>query len=55
MAWYPRKIDAYEVRYSANQWPRWIALKAEGEYIGQLMFEYDGTVLPPFTERGGSG
>lgn len=41
------KIDEYEVMYSANTFPPRIWLKSAGKYIGQLIFQPDGTPLPP--------
>jgi hypothetical protein len=40
-------IDQYEVMYSANTFVPRIWLKNGGNYIGQLIFEPDGTALPP--------
>jgi hypothetical protein len=40
-------IDQYEVMYSANSFVPRIWLKNSGKYIGQLIFEPDGTKLPP--------
>ena len=40
------KIDEYEVMYSANKFPPRIWLKSSGKFIGQLVFQPDGTVLP---------
>ncbi len=39
-------IDQYEVMYSANTFAPRIWLKHQGKYIGQLIFEPDGTKLP---------
>lgn len=41
------QIDKYEVMYSANKFPPRIWLKGGGKYIGQLIFQPDGTSLPP--------
>jgi hypothetical protein len=46
-------IDSYAVMYSANQFPPRILLLAGGQYIGQLLFEADGTQLPPDGEASG--
>ena len=32
------RIDAYEVLYSANDFPPRIALKNAGNYVGQMIF-----------------
>jgi len=40
------KIDEYEVMYSANTFSPRIWLKSTGKYIGQLIFQPDGTALP---------
>ncbi|HTL09590.1 MAG TPA: hypothetical protein VL307_15065 [Chitinophagaceae bacterium] len=40
------KIDEYEVMYSGNKFPPRIWLKNSGKFIGQLVFEPDGSVLP---------
>jgi hypothetical protein len=47
------KIDRYEVMYSSNQFVPRIWLKNSGNFIGQLIFEPDGTVLPPDNQTGG--
>ena len=39
-------IDQYEVMYSANTFAPRVWLKNQGKYIGQLIFEPDGTKLP---------
>jgi hypothetical protein len=41
------KIDQYEVMYSSNQFPPRIWLKSGGNFIGQLIFRPNGSVLPP--------
>jgi hypothetical protein len=46
------KIDDYEVMYSANQFPPWVSLKSGGAFIGQLIFQPDGSALPPNTQTG---
>ena len=46
-------IDQYEVMYSANTFVPRIWLKNSGNYIGQLIFEPDGTTLPPDASTGG--
>src|SRR5260370_8418908 len=46
-------IDQYEVMYSANSFVPRIWLKNSGNYIGQLIFEPDGTNLPPDTNANG--
>ena len=46
-------IDQYEVMYSANSFVPRIWLKNSGNYIGQLIFEPDGTKLPPDTNVNG--
>lgn len=40
------KIEEYEVMYSANKFPPRIWLKAGGNFIGQLVFKPNGSVLP---------
>jgi hypothetical protein len=40
------KIDDYEVMYSSNTFPPRIWLKNAGKFIGQLIFQADGTALP---------
>ncbi len=40
------KIDEYEVMYSANKFPPRIWLKSAGKYIGQLIFQANGSALP---------
>ena len=40
------QIDEYEVMYSANTFAPRIWLKNTGKYIGQLIFQPDGTALP---------
>ena len=47
------KIDEYEVMYSANKFPPRIWLKNSGKFIGQLIFEANGSTLPPDTMSGG--
>lgn len=41
------RIDDYEVMYSANLFPPRVWLASSGKWIGQLIFQADGTVLPP--------
>jgi hypothetical protein len=45
-------IDGYEVMYSANQFSPRVWLKSGGAFIGQLIFEPDGSELPPDTQAG---
>ncbi|MEO6316383.1 MAG: hypothetical protein ABIU63_05145 [Chitinophagaceae bacterium] len=40
------KIDEYEVMYSGNKFFPRIWLKSGAKYIGQLVFQPDGSVLP---------
>jgi hypothetical protein len=40
------KIDSYQVMYSANSFSPRIWLKSGNTFIGQLIFEADGTTLP---------
>jgi hypothetical protein len=40
-------INDYEVMYSANTFPPRIWLLNAGKFIGQLIFQPNGTVLPP--------
>lgn len=47
------KIDEYEVMYSANTFFPRVWLKSAGKYIGQLVFQPDGSVLPPDGIAGG--
>jgi hypothetical protein len=47
------KIDQYEVMYSANSFFPRIWLKNSGNFIGQLIFEPNGAVLPPDNNSGG--
>ncbi len=47
------QIDEYEVMYSANKFPPRIWLKHAGAYIGQMIFQADGSVLPPDAMSGG--
>jgi hypothetical protein len=47
------RIDDYEVMYSANTFPPRIWLSNSGHWIGQLIFEPDGSVLPPNALVGG--
>ena len=47
------QIDEYEVMYSANKFIPRIWLKNAGKYIGQLLFEPDGTALPVDAISGG--
>jgi hypothetical protein len=47
------KIDDYITLYSANQFPPRIWLQANNMFIGQLIFEPDGTPLPPDNEVNG--
>jgi hypothetical protein len=47
------KIDKYEVMYSSNQFVPRVWLKNSGQYIGQLIFEPDGSALPPDSNVGG--
>jgi len=42
-----KKIDEYEVMYSANKFVPRIWLKSRGKYIGQLIFNPNGSALPP--------
>lgn len=42
----PTKIDAYEVLYSSNTFVPRIALLNSGNYVGQLIFEPNGSALP---------
>lgn len=46
-------INQYEVIYSSNPFVPRIGLLNTGRYIGQLIFEPDGTVLPPDSLTGG--
>jgi hypothetical protein len=46
-------IDQYEVMYSANSFVPRIWLKNSGNYIGQLIFEPDGSALPLDTNVNG--
>jgi hypothetical protein len=46
------QIDEYEVMYSANKFPPRIWLKHAGAYIGQLIFEADGSALPADSKTG---
>jgi hypothetical protein len=46
-------INDYEVMYSANTFPPRIWLLSSGNFIGQLIFHPDGTVLPPDTSLAG--
>jgi hypothetical protein len=39
------KIDEYEVMYSSNKFPPRIWLKSAGKYIGQLIFQPNGSTL----------
>ena len=43
------RIDAYEVLYSANDFPPRIALKNAGNYVGQMIFAANGAALPADT------
>lgn len=46
-----KKIEQYEVMYSANNFSPRIWLKAGGKFIGtQLVFKPNGTALPADTE-----
>ena len=47
------KIDEYEVKYSANKFAPVIWLKNGGNFIGQLIFEPNGSALPPDSMAGG--
>lgn len=47
------KIDEYEVMYSANTFVPRIWLKSARKYIGQLIFNPNGSVLPPDGMSGG--
>lgn len=47
------QIDQYEVMYSANTFVPRIWLKNSGNYIGQLIFEPDGTALPQDSQVNG--
>lgn len=40
------QIDEYEVMYSANKFAPRIWLKGTGKYIGQMIFQPNGTILP---------
>jgi hypothetical protein len=46
-------INDYEVMYSANTFPPRIWLMNSGKFIGQLIFQPNGTVLPPDSLVGG--
>lgn len=46
-------IEQYEVMYSANKFPPRIWLKNGNKYIGQLIFEADGSTLPEDSIRDG--
>ena len=39
-------IDQYEVMYSSNKFPPRIWLKSGGNFIGQLIFQPNGSALP---------
>jgi hypothetical protein len=41
------KIDEYEVMYSSNGFVPRIFLKSSNKFIGQLIFEPNGSALPP--------
>jgi hypothetical protein len=41
------KIDDYEVMYSSNAFVPRIWLRSGGKFIGQLIFEHNGSALPP--------
>jgi hypothetical protein len=41
------KIDDYEVMYSSNAFAPRIWLRSGGKFIGQLIFEHNGSALPP--------
>jgi hypothetical protein len=41
------KIDQYEVMYSANTFVPRIWLKSKNKFIGQLVFQPNGSALPP--------
>ena len=41
------KIDEYEVMYSSNTFVPRIWLKSNDKFIGQLIFEPNGSALPP--------
>lgn len=47
------QIDQYEVMYSANKFPPRIWLKNAGKFIGQLIFQPDGSALPADGMSGG--
>ena len=47
------KIDEYEVMYSSNSFFPRIWLKNTGKYIGQLIFQPDGSALPADNSSGG--
>ena len=47
------KIDDYEVMYSANKFVPRIWLKSGGNFIGQLIFQANGSSLPPDGMAGG--
>jgi len=49
-----KKIDDYEVMYSANSFVPRIWLRAAGKGIGQLLFKPNGASLPPDTNIRGS-
>ena len=42
-------IDEYEVVYSSNTFAPRIWLKAAGRFVGQLVFNPNGSTLPPDT------
>ena len=48
-----KKIDEYEVMYSANTFSPRIWLKSSGKYTGQLIFQPDGSILPADNSSGG--
>lgn len=48
----PTKIDAYEVLYSSNTFVPRISLLNSGNYVGQLIFEPNGSALPEDTMSG---
>ena len=46
-------IDDYEVMYSSNTFVPRIWLKSAYKFIGQLIFQPDGSALPPDDMAGG--
>lgn len=47
------KIDKYEVMYSANQFVPRIWLKSGNQYIGQIIFQPNGSALSADNISGG--